>query len=141
MVKTAGGNLWPVDDMDAEKLKRFKTGEQYEIEIKLSRNPAFHRKVFAFFNFCFAHWKGGHEFQCEHKQFDVFRSQLTALAGFYDSYDKIGGGVRVEAKSISYASMEQDEFEKCYVALTNAAMKHIFEDADELTYNKLISFF
>ncbi len=141
MVKTAGGNLWPVDDMDAEKLKRFKTGEHYEIEIKLSRNPAFHRKVFAFFNFCFAHWKGGNEFQCETKQFDVFRNHLTVLAGFYDVMPNINGKPRVEAQSLSYASMKQDEFEKCYVALTNAAMQHVFNTADERTYNQLISFF
>ena len=36
---------------------------------------------------------------------------------------------------------KQEEFEKCYVALTNAAMEHIFKSADERTYNQLISFF
>ena len=56
MIKTAGGYLWPAFDRDAEKLTKFKTGETYEIEIKQSRNPAFHRKVFEFFNFCFEHF-------------------------------------------------------------------------------------
>ena len=141
MIKTAGGNLQPFQDMDADKLTKFKTGECYEIEIKKSRNPAFHRKVFSFFNFCFEHWKGDNEFQCEQKQFDVFRNHLTVLAGYYDAFHSIKGDTRVEAKSLSYASMKQDEFEKCYVALTNAAMKHVFKSADELTYNKLIGFF
>lgn len=141
MIKTAGGNLQPFQDMDAEKLTKFKTGETYEIEIKKTRNPAFHRKVFSFFNFCFEFWKGDNEFQCEQKQFDVFRNNLTVLAGYYDAFYSIKGDARIEAKSLSYASMTQEEFEKLYVALTNAAMKHVFKNADELTYNKLIGFF
>ena len=141
MVKNAGGLLMPVNDMEADKLTKFKTGEQYEIDIKLSRNPAFHRKVFAFFNFCFAHWKGENEFQCESKQFDVFREHLTVLAGYYDSYHSISGSVRVEAKSLAYSNMKQDEFEKCYTALVNAAMRNIFKDADENIYNQLVGFF
>ena len=56
MLKMAGGMLAPLDDMQAEALMKFKTGEQYQVEIKQVRNPAFHRKVFAFFKFCFDHW-------------------------------------------------------------------------------------
>jgi len=141
MVKTAGGNLWPVGDMDAEKLTKFKTGEEYEIDIKLTRNPKFHRKVFAFFNFCFEFWKGDNEFQSEAKQFDVFRNHLTVLAGFYDTFYNINGDVRIEAKSLSYGSMKQQEFEELYNALINAAIKNIFMNADKSIENKLVGFF
>lgn len=141
MQKQAGGLLLPAGDIEAEKLIKFKTGEVYEIEIKQSRNPSFHRKVFAFFNFCFEHWKGDNEFQSEIKQFDVFRSHLTVLAGFYETFYNINGEVRVEAKSLSYSSMRQNEFEECYSALINAAIKHVFVNADESIKNKLISFF
>ena len=140
-IKQAGGLLVPASDLESDKLSKFKTGELYEVDIKLSRNPAFHKKVFSFFNFCFAHWKGDNEFQSEQKQFDVFREHLTVLAGYYESYHSISGSVRIEAKSLAYSSMSQEEFEQCYIALTNAAMKHIFTGADQGTYNKLISFF
>jgi aspartyl-tRNA synthetase len=63
MIKSAGGLLTPASDMEADKLTKFKSGELYEIDIKLTRKPSFHRKVFSFFNFCFAHWKGENEFQ------------------------------------------------------------------------------
>ena len=141
MFKQAGGVLIPASDIEAEKLTKFKTGELYTVEIKRSRNPAFHRKVFAFFNFCFAHWKGDTEFFSEAKQFDVFRNQLTCLAGFYESFCKIDGSVRVEAKSLAYASMSQQEFEECYHALINAALKHIFKGCDSSIENKLLGFF
>ncbi len=140
-IKQAGGVLIPASDLETEKLTRFKTGEQYEVEIKLTRNVAFHRKVFAFFNFCFEFWKGDNEFQCEQKQFDVFRDHLTVLAGFYGSYAGIDGRVRVEAKSISFSKMSQDEFELLYNALINAALKHVFPNADQTTIDQLYNFF
>ena len=141
MIKEAGGVFRPVSDMEYEKTVKFKTGEQYTVEIKLTRNPKFHRKVFAFFNFCFNYWKGDNEFQSETKQFDVFRNHLTVLAGFYEQHPSIHGVLRVEAKSLSFAAMSQEEFEECYNALTRAAMKHVFKTADENTYQQLLSFF
>ena len=140
-IKHPGGFMIPASDLEAEKLTRFKTGEMYEVEIKLTRNAAFHRKVFAFFNFCFEYWKGDNEFQCEQKQFDVFRDHLTVLAGYYDSYYGIDGRVRIEAKSISYSNMSQEDFESLYNALINAALKNIFNTMDENTYQQLLGFF
>ena len=148
MLKQPGGILTPATDIDAEMLTKFKTGLTYPVSIPFARNPEFHSKVFAFFNFCFEHWKGDNEFQSEPKQFDVFRKHLTVLAGYYDSFVGIGGKVRVEAKSLSYASMSQEDFEELYSALINAAVKHIFSDlAGNLTedkqkiYNQLLEFF
>lgn len=141
VVKEAGGIFRPVNDAEYEKTAKFKTGEQYQVQIKLTRNPAFHRKVFAFFNFCFEHWAGGNEFQSHEKQFNVFRQNLTVLAGFKEQYWTISGKVRIEAKSLSFSSMSQEEFEECYHALINAAMKYIFKGGDDDTYNKLVRFF
>ena len=145
MLKMAGGMLAPLDDMQAEVLMKFKTGEQYQVEIKKARNPAFHRKVFAFFKFCFNHWaadKTEWEHFDERKQFDTFRKHLTVLAGFYESTYNIKGDLRIEAQSLSYGNMEQAEFESCYKALISAAIKHIFNDStDENTLNQLYAFF
>lgn len=140
--KQPGGILVPSSDIEADRMNRFKTGEDYEVEIKLTRNSAFHGKVFAFFNFCFTHWRHGNEYQDEAKQFNVFRAHLTALAGYFDSFVGIDGRVRVEAKSISYSNMTQEEFEHLYSALINAAIKNIdWGMADENTLNQLYNFF
>ena len=143
MLKTAGGNLQPMDDIAAEKLTKFKTGEAYEVDIKLSRNPAFLRKVMVFFHFCENHWDGEkvHEYVSSKEQFDRFRYDLTILAGFYIQTTRLDGSLRTEAQSLSFASMTEETFQECYLALTKAAMKHIFKTADENTYNQLISFF
>ena len=140
-IKQYGGVLVPADDIEAEQMSRFKTGEMYAVDIKLVRNPGFHRKVFQFFSFCFEHWACQREFLNESAQKDVFRKNLTVLAGYYDELVNIKGEIRIEAKSLSFGSMQQDEFEQCYSALINAAIKHIFPGSDENTYNQLMSFF
>ena len=127
--------------MDAEQMTKFKTGAVYPVEIKRSRNPDFHRKVFAFFHFCFAHWRGDNEFQSEAKQFEVFRNHMTVLAGYYDEYVGIDHQVRIEAKSLSFGQMEQDEFEELYNALIQVAMTKLFTGDDEEIYNQLAGFF
>lgn len=143
MLKQPGGILSPADEMTAEALTKLKTGELYEIEIKRQRNPAFHRKQFAFFKFCFEHWKASQavEFMDEAAQFDRFRRQLTVLAGYRIEVYNIDGSLRLEAQSIAFANMEQEEFEQFAVAVQNAAMRTLFKDADEQTIQRLYSFF
>lgn len=131
----------PADDVASEKMTKFKTGEQYQVDIKRTRNPQFHRKMFAFFKFCFDHWAGGHEFQDETLQREEFRKELTKLAGFYDQVFDLQGNFTIVAKSLSFANMEQEEFEQCYSALIQAAMSNIFRSSDEQTLNQLMSFF
>lgn len=134
----------PASDMEAEKLTKFKTGELYEVDIKYSRNPKFHRKVFAFFNFCFEHWDGQtvHQHVSTQVQLDRFRQDLTILAGFYNTTIRLNGDTRIEAQSLSFAGMSQEQFEEVYKALIQAAMKHIFGlDDDNTIYNRLVRFF
>ncbi len=140
-IKQAGGLLMPADDVASEKMTKFKTGEQYQVDIKRTRNPQFHRKMFAFFKFCFDHWAGGHEFQDETLQREEFRKELTKLAGFYDQVFDLHGNFTIVAKSLSFANMDQEEFEQCYSALIQAAMSNIFRSSDEQTLNQLMSFF
>ncbi|VEH66676.1 putative bacteriophage protein [Rodentibacter pneumotropicus] len=145
MMKLPGGVFSPANEAAAEALQKFRNGEQYEIEIKQVRNPAFHRKVFAFFNFCFEHWsadKTEWQYFDERKQFDTFRKNLTVLAGYKEVTYTLDGSLRVEAQSLSYGNMEQGEFEQCYSALINAAIKHVFGNTtDENVINQLYAFF
>ena len=144
MTKQAGGVMIPASDMEADKLTKFKTGEIYEVKLKYSRNPKFHGKVFLFFTYCFEFWDGNtaHQHYSNEMQFDRFRKDLTILAGFYHSTTRLNGDTRIEAESLSFATMEQDRFEQVYKALIQAAMKHIFgRDDDSAIYNRLVRFF
>ncbi|GAA0511080.1 DUF1367 family protein [Tatumella terrea] len=145
LVKHPGGVFSLADDIDLPRINRFKSGETYIAEIKLTRNPSFHRKVMAFFGFCFQHWcanRAGLEHMDEQSQFDRFRKDLTILAGFYVQTVRLNGDVRTEAESLAFASMEQERFERVYSALINAAIKHVFAGTkDPNTLNRLYAFF
>lgn len=142
-IKEPGGVFRAATDNDFEKTTKFKTGELYEADIKLTRNPKFLRKVMVFFRFCFDHWDGNkvHEYCSETEQLERFRKDLTILAGFYVQTVRIDGSLRTEAESLAFSSMSEERFQECYSALINAAMKHIFKTYDENTLNQLRSFF
>lgn len=145
MLKGAGGVLCPADDDTADALQKLKNGGQYTVEIRRQRNPDFHRKVFAFFKFCFEHWAAD-KTELAHfeplRQFDVFRKHLTVLAGYKTLSYTIDGRLRVEAESLRFANMEQAEFEQCYQALIRAALIHVFDAEDDgAVLEKLAGFF
>ena len=143
MIKEPGGIFRPVSDMEYEKTTKFKTGELYDVDVKLSRNPAFLRKTMVFFHFCFNHWNGDnvHKFCSETEQFDRFRKDLTILAGFYVQTTRLDGTLRTEAESLAFANMTEERFQECYLALIKAALKHVFHNADVNTENQIMSFF
>jgi len=143
MTKLPGGGLIPSTDLDAEKMIKFKSHCDYEIEIKLPRNPQFLKKVMVFFHFCYDHWDGDKvaEHCTPQAQFDRFRRDLTILSGYYIQTVRLDGSIRTEAQSLAFANMTEEIFSDCYQALIKASIKHIFQDADENTINQLYSFF
>ena len=104
----------------------------------------FHRKLFALLNLGFEYWvpadtewKG---IQAE-KNFDRFRKDVLILAGFREVVVNIKGESRVEARSISFASMDDVEFGRVYSAVFNVlwrmVMQHIEGFTPELMENAL----
>lgn len=120
-------NKWTgASDKDTTGWRRFvrwiqsrEIGEMVEISIKRIRNARFHRKFFALLRVGFDAWEPdrvrysykGREIA---KNFDKFREDITILAGYYDQVFNIKGEMSLKAKSISFAKMEEDEFERLY---------------------------
>lgn len=142
MEKLPGAKLVAFDDIAIDELNKFKTNCVYEVEIKRVRNPAFHGKVFSFLTFVYHHYDDPNTHLGQAKSFDVFRKGLTVLAGYYDEFVSYDGSTRLEAKSLSYGSMSQSDFEEFYKALTQAAINNVFSGStDENLYNQLIGYF
>jgi hypothetical protein len=71
------------------------------------------------------------------KNMDRFREEVTILAGYYDVVASLGGSVRLKAKSIAFANMEEDEFERLYSAVINVILQKVLttwtrEDLDDV---------
>lgn len=59
------------------------------------------------------------------KSFEAFRKWAVMTAGFYDEFILPDGTKRREARSISFASMKEDEFQEVYKAVLNVLWYHI----------------
>lgn len=128
LVKTQDGSYRPMDEQTAELLKRHKVGGYYKAKFTEMRNPGFHRKFFALLNIGFDAWEPEEKLykgQKAEKCFNRFRKDCTILAGYYCSTYDINGDLKLEAESIAFGSMEQDEFEKLYSSVANVILRKI----------------
>ena len=134
-IKLSGGQLIPASDHDKEIIDKIKAGEVVNLKFTRVRNYQFFKKWWALVNFAFDYfeppelsvdakekWKKN---VIPEKNLDRFRKDLIILAGYYEAYYRVDGSVRIEAKSISFGSMSEDEFEKLYSATVDVVLKHV----------------
>ena len=123
------GNRFIPADPDTEKYAlSLKTGETIHADFKKMRSAKFHRKFFALLNLAFEYWYPGEidsKFGTPEKNFDRFRRDAVILAGHYHTEIRLDGSVRVEADSISFASMDAETFENLYNNILNVFLKRI----------------
>jgi hypothetical protein len=133
LTKAPGGVLIPVDPQAAAYIAGLKLGQGVTATVKRHRNPRFHRKYFALLNLAFDAWEPAeatYKGQVVGKNFDQFRNDIICLAGFGEVAINLRGETRVTAKSISFASMSQDEFDDLYNATVNTVLKHVLTNYD-----------
>lgn len=127
-LRRANGCLVADSPEDAEHLSKFKFGEVIRAEVTRPRNYRFHRKFFALLNHAYSCWEQ-EDVDTKHgkalKSFDRFRKDLTILAGYYEQEVRLDGSIRTEAKSISFAEMDEEEFGKLYDAMISVILKHV----------------
>ena len=130
--KQLNGSFIPNYSSDREQADKLKTGEVLRFTIKRPRNYQFHKKYFALI-------KLGFDNQDQFKNIDRFREAVTIESGYREVKGNIDGSTRVEAKSISFASMDQYEFNDLYKATLNVIISVIGCTTEEIEQN-LIDF-
>lgn len=152
------GVMVPATDADVEKLAKIKPGQglagpwrkQHE------RMLWMHKKFFKMLEYAFDVWEpeppDSEKTKIEYeeafgawtfrgipiqKNRERFREQMIILAGFYEPEWDINGNLRLKAKSMSFANMEQDEFDVLYYAVHDVIRQRILtnysrEELDEV---------
>jgi hypothetical protein len=127
LVRTLSG-FKPAYDSDFELSKKIKLNEVYVYDFKKPRNYEFHKKFFALVNMVFQN-------QVQYTNIEHLRKDLIIESGNYDlRYDLLGVEIR-EAKSISFASMDEIEFSKLYDSVIDVIIKYFHFDKDEILEN------
>ena len=130
LVKLPGGMLAPLDDESADQLKKIKSHHVLECKLKRNRKPEFHRRFFKLLDIGFDAWtevapEVTYRGQAILPNRERFREDITILAGYYEATFNLRGEVRMKAKSISFASMDQDEFEGLYSAVIDVLLRNV----------------
>ncbi len=121
-IKTKGG-LVPHEESE-ETVGWFNglaIGQVVSVEAVKPRNWHFLKKYFALLNIAFDHWQQpiievnvGGQMVKPKKNYNRFRKDLTILAGHFHTVFRLDGSFRVEADSISFAKMEEEDFNNLY---------------------------
>lgn len=123
--------LAPDTPESIEWYNKLKTGTVVSGEFKKIRNAAFHRKFFAPLNLGYEYWKPGEldtKWGKPEKNFEVFRKNVTILAGYCEPVFNIDGSFKMKAESISFGSMKEEDFQKLYNNVLTVLMKKILTD-------------
>ena len=126
------GNIFiPVDQQAIDYISKKKEGAGLRCEIKEIRNYKFHKKYFSLLNYAFDNWEPGEvngKYGKPQKNFERFREDIIILSGYYESVIRINGEVVIKAKSISFANMSQEEFEKLYSNTIDVILQRILRN-------------
>ena len=105
--KQFNGTYKPAYDSDLEKSKKHKVNDIIKFEATKPRNIKFHKKFFSLINMVFQN-------QEVYTDINNLRKELTKACGYYTEYVNHKGITVYEAKSISFAKMDEHEFEELY---------------------------
>ena len=73
--------------------------------------------------------------QDHYKNMDHLRRDLIISAGFYEERYSFDGEQIREAKSISFGSMDEDEFQELYNRVLDEIVTHFHFDKDDILQN------
>jgi hypothetical protein len=133
LIKGSDGILHPVDQESENIIQKWKTGAEYGLEYKLSRNARYHRMIFAIANMAVENapedspWNG--------KPAIMLIKAVELDAGFVEPQLKLDGTINMVAKSIAFDQMDQDEFDKLYNPLVKECARILNITEDELRRN------
>lgn len=127
LIRTLSG-FKPAYDSDFELSKNIKLGEIYEYEFKRPRNYNFHKKFFALVNMVFQN-------QEIYTNFEHLRKDLIVESGNYEIRHDLHGVEIYEAKSISFAQMDENEFHLLYNSVIDVIVKYFHFDKEEILQN------
>ena len=134
-IRVGATNVLVATSEDAQEAIDKLGNDPIRVQVKRIRNVDHHRKYFALLNLAYDYWEPfiapydipswAGDLQPQ-KNFDRFRKDIAILAGFYEITSRLNGELRVEAKSISFANMDQDEFEDLYDKTLNVILDKVF---------------
>jgi len=126
--KTPQGFI-PCDEATTKAFNKVKDGYDIFAEYKPRRNMKFHKKYFALLNAVVIH-------QDHYKTVDNLHEAIKFKAGYYETIIPLEREAFLKTKSISFHSMNNQEFEEFYSVALDECIKLVSEES----VNEIIKF-
>ena len=117
--------LIPANDETFERVKKMSVGESIFMDYKPKRNYQFHKKFFSLLNFVF-------ENQQHYKSIENLLEAYKFNAGYFETIVTHKGKKHYKAKSISFHTMDNEEFEQFYSKAIDTSLEFIQMNKQEL---------
>ena len=125
MCRWVDGYFAPLPEAQ-EEAQKLKSGKDYRIKASQPRNYEHHKKFMALCKV--AHENSEYE---SAMTFDNFRREITRRAGYYEEFKTLKGDMEYRAKSISFAKMDQTEFEDLYSRSIDVVLRYCIRGATD----------
>jgi len=113
--KSFDGKFSVVDALGEEQARTLKIGKPYKFKVTGTRDIKFHSKFFVMLNEIYKN-------QEQFNNFEQFRKAIIFDSGFVEERMNLQGEIVLETKSISFANMDELEFERLYNAVIDTAV-------------------
>ena len=126
-------SLIPHDDDTKKYIDRRSVGQILVAEVKMARNYENHKRFFAFITQTFG-------MQDHFTELEAYRYWLTMKCGFFETIVAPNGVAMFKPKSISFESMEEDEFIELFSAAIDVFLDSFGNGLTESDVLQAISF-
>lgn len=116
-------------------------GEGVKVRVSGARNIKFHRKFFAMLRVAYDLWEPpevNSDYGEPQRNFDRFRQDAIILAGYYDVVIRVNGETRIEAKSISFGSMDESDFQTLYGKVIDVVLQKVLTRTDRADFETAV---
>lgn len=124
--------LQPGDRLSAEALERIPLGAEVRAEVTRPRNLKHHKKFFALLKAIFPH-------QTIYPTMTLFRGAVEVALGYGETMKLPDGRVMMIPQSISFASMDQTEFEALFDRAVELITTRILPGVDKADLSREVA--
>jgi len=131
ILQKEGAFLVPFDVGAEEWYQAQVNGMIFTADIVKPRNYLFLKKYFELLNKTYPYWQPAQKitkYGVVERDFEHYRESLIIMAGHYKQVFSVGGSFILKAESISFAKMEETEFNVFYDKTTSVIIREVLID-------------
>ena len=139
LIRKADGSFLPAYDSDYEVMKRVKTGKAIRVSWVQPRNYRNHCRFMAMLNLTISEMSD--DISDRYRNMNYLRKSVLISTGYCDIIETIEGDVQLQAKSMSFGAMKEDEFNELYKLVVNYILKFFLPGLDHRTLEMNLKLF